>query len=80
MAALTAGSKAPDFTLSTLDGKTFPLAQALRASRWCFAFFKISCPVCQYAMPFLERLQKTMAVEFSSLEYRRTMLRIRPHS
>jgi peroxiredoxin len=59
MAALTAGSKAPDFTLSTLDGKPFSLAQALQAGPVVLGFFKISCPVCQYAFPFLERLHQS---------------------
>ena len=59
MAALTAGQKAPDFTLSTLEGKTFSLTQALQAGPVVLGFFKVSCPVCQYAFPFLERLHKS---------------------
>jgi peroxiredoxin len=58
MAALKAGAKAPDFTLSTLDGKPFSLAQKLSEGPVVLAFFKVSCPVCQYAFPFLERLHK----------------------
>ena len=59
MAALTAGTKAPDFTLSTTDGQTFSLAQALQAGPVVAGFFKVSCPVCQYALPFLERLYQS---------------------
>jgi len=58
MAALTTGKKAPEFTLKTLDGKTFSLADALTRGPVVLAFFKISCPTCQYAFPFLERLYK----------------------
>jgi peroxiredoxin len=58
MAALTAGTKAPDFTLPTIDGKKFSLQDALQRGPVLAAFFKISCPVCQYTFPYLERLQK----------------------
>ena len=58
MAALTAGTKAPDFTLFGLDGSKFSLQEALRRGPVLAAFFKISCPVCQYAFPFFERLHK----------------------
>jgi peroxiredoxin len=58
MAALTAGTKAPDFTLPTVAGSKFSLHEALRRGPVLAAFFKISCPVCQYTFPYLERLQK----------------------
>jgi peroxiredoxin len=61
MTALAEGKKAPDFTLSTLDGKPFSLAKALANGPVVLAFFKVSCPVCQYAFPFLERLHKAYA-------------------
>ena len=56
MAALTAGTSAPDFKLQTVDGKQFSLRDALAKGPAVAAFFKISCPVCQYAFPFLERI------------------------
>jgi peroxiredoxin len=56
MAALAVGGKAPDFTLHTSDGKQFSLKEALARGPVMLAFFKISCPVCQYAFPFYERL------------------------
>lgn len=59
MAALTVGKKAPDFRLKTLDGKQFSLADALARGPVVLAFFKVSCPTCQYTFPFLERLYKT---------------------
>lgn len=58
MPALTAGRIAPDFSLPTVDGHTFSLAEALRRGPVVLAFFKISCPVCQYALPFLERMYR----------------------
>ena len=58
MAALTAGTKAPEFSLAALDGSKFSLQEALRQGPVLAAFFKISCPVCQYTYPYLERLHK----------------------
>src|SRR6476661_2923546 len=58
MPALAVGRNAPDFTLSTMDGKSFSLRDALVRGPVVAAFFKISCPVCQYAFPFLERIYK----------------------
>src|ERR1700682_5405914 len=56
MAALETGTAAPDFTLPTVDGKQFSLREALARGPVLAAFFKISCPTCQYAFPFLQRL------------------------
>jgi cytochrome c biogenesis protein CcmG/thiol:disulfide interchange protein DsbE len=58
MATLAAGKTAPDFTLSTMDGKKFSLREALARGPVVAVFFKISCPVCQYALPFLERIYR----------------------
>ena len=58
MAALTAGTKAPDFSVGTLDGGKFSLQEALERGPVFAAFFKISCPVCQYAFPYFERVYK----------------------
>ena len=56
MAALAPGATAPAFELKTLDGKQFSLTAALARGPVVLAFFKVSCPTCQYAFPFLERL------------------------
>jgi peroxiredoxin len=56
MAALTEGIKAPDFTLASIDGKKISLSEELTHGPVVLAFFKVSCPTCQYALPFLERL------------------------
>ena len=58
MPALTSGKTAPDFTLPTMDGTQFSLREALARGPVVAAFFKISCPVCQYAFPFLQRIYK----------------------
>jgi peroxiredoxin len=56
MAALATGATAPDFTLEALDHTMFSLKDALAKGPVVLAFFKVSCPTCQYAFPFLERL------------------------
>jgi len=56
MAALAIGAKAPEFDLKRLDGKAFSLNAELACGPVVLAFFKVSCPTCQYALPFLERL------------------------
>jgi peroxiredoxin len=61
MPALAAGSKAPQFVLKALDGKPFSLGEALATGPVVLAFFKVSCPTCQYAFPLLQRLQQAYA-------------------
>jgi peroxiredoxin len=56
MAALAAGVQAPDFSLPTVEGKAVSLHEALKKGPVVLAFFKVSCPVCQYAFPFFERI------------------------
>jgi peroxiredoxin len=58
MAALAVAMKAPEFDLKTLDGKRFSLNDELARGPVALVFFKISCPTCQYALPFFERLHK----------------------
>ena len=58
MAALTVGIHAPGITLPTVERKTVSLEDALRKGPVVLAFFKVSCPVCQYALPLIERLYR----------------------
>jgi peroxiredoxin len=58
MTALALGTIAPQFDLQTLDGKHFSLSNELARGPVVLAFFKVSCPTCQYTFPFLERLHK----------------------
>ena len=59
---LTAGQHAPDFRLEDLAGggeKT--LNEFLRHGPVFLAFFKVSCPTCQYTLPYLERMFRGQA-------------------
>jgi len=56
MAAIGAGVRAPEINLSPADGGKFVLNQALKRGPVVAAFFKVSCPVCQMAFPYVERL------------------------
>lgn len=58
MSALTAGVQAPQFELPAMDGSKFSLKEALARGPVLAVFFKISCPVCQYALPYYERIYK----------------------
>jgi len=62
MAALPAGSQAPDFSLPVVssgkDGSNFLLQTALKQGPVLAAFFKVSCPVCQYTFPYIERIHR----------------------
>lgn len=55
---LSAGSKAPCFTLQDPDGSHHSLTGLLARGPVLLALYKISCPVCQMTMPFLERIAK----------------------
>ena len=56
MSALTPGKKAPAFSLADTKGKERSLQDWLARGQTLVAFFKVSCPTCQYTFPFLERL------------------------
>jgi peroxiredoxin len=58
MTALPAGKTAPDVVLPDMHGKTFSLQEALQSGPAVLVFFKVTCPVCQYGMPFVERLYR----------------------
>ncbi|HEY6347859.1 MAG TPA: TlpA disulfide reductase family protein [Candidatus Angelobacter sp.] len=58
MPALEAGVAAPKIQLPSLDGAQFSLDKARAQGPVVAAFFKVSCPVCQFAFPYLERMHK----------------------
>src|SRR5262249_49774834 len=58
MTHIDAGNAAPEFSLKSLDQKDYSLRKLLERGPVVLAFFKISCPVCQFTFPFLERLHK----------------------
>ena len=58
MTHIVAGNMAPGFYLKALDGKEHSLQELIQRGPVVAAFFKISCPVCQFTFPFLERIYK----------------------
>jgi peroxiredoxin len=58
MAALSVGTKAPEFELRAMDGKRFVLRDELEHDPVALVFFKVSCPTCQYTFPFLQRVER----------------------
>ncbi len=56
MATLKPGTKAPAVELPKLGGGTFSLGGALSKGPVALAFFKVSCPICQYAFPYFDRM------------------------
>jgi len=56
MTNIVAGTPAPGFSLKSLDNHDFNLRDLLQRGPVLAAFFKVSCPVCQFTFPFLERL------------------------
>jgi peroxiredoxin len=61
MTHIAAGNTAPDFSLQALDGKNYSLKQLLQQGPVVAAFFKVSCPVCQFTFPFLQRIYQRYA-------------------
>ena len=56
MGTVKAGNAAPSFDLIGMDGSHYSSQEALGRGPLLLAFFKVSCPTCQYAFPFIERL------------------------
>jgi len=58
MGNVAAGQIAPAFELKGTDGKSYSLKNALAQGPVLAAFFKVSCPTCQYTLPFMERVHQ----------------------
>jgi peroxiredoxin len=58
MTHISPGNAAPTFSLKDLDDKSYSLPTLLLKGPVVAAFFKVSCPVCQFTFPFLERIFK----------------------
>jgi len=58
MTHFAAGNTAPEFSLKSMNQKVYSLRAMLERGPVVAAFFKISCPVCQFTFPFLERLHQ----------------------
>jgi|SRR5271167_5020799 peroxiredoxin len=67
MTHIVAGKTAPGFSLKGLDGKEYSLQTLMQQGPVVAAFFKVSCPVCQFTFPFLERIHKRYGSEGMTL-------------
>jgi peroxiredoxin len=52
------GEAAPPFELTGTDGRIRSLEEELKKGPVLLAFFKVSCPTCHFAFPFLDRLYR----------------------
>lgn len=60
---LGVGDQAPEFTLPDLLGSRKSLKDFIGNKAALITIFKISCPVCQMTLPFIERLSKSDNIE-----------------
>jgi len=58
---LSAGAAAPEFQLKDLSGKLHSRSEISAGKPMLLAFYKVSCPTCQYTLPFLERIYRGRA-------------------
>jgi len=65
IANLSAGTKAPNFTLQTLDGKTFILENCFKkpAKVVVLDIWATWCPPCRAEIPFIIKMQKKYATK-----------------
>ena len=66
MSKIRAGDTAPNFELNDTQGKRASLREALSRGPVVAAFFKVSCPTCQFTFPFLQRLFQTYGSDRST--------------
>src|SRR5438309_10210858 len=57
------GMHAPRFELKDLAGDRQSLVRILEKGPVLLALFKVSCPVCQLALPFLDRMADNDALQ-----------------
>lgn len=65
--ALPNGAKAQEFTLKTTAGKPVVLSELMKRGPVVLAFFKVSCPTCQYAFPYFERMSQLHKPEAATI-------------
>ena len=66
MTNIVAGKTAPEFLIHGMDGKTHSLSSLLERGLAVVAFFKVSCPVCQFTFPFLQRMYERFTGDWVS--------------
>lgn len=55
--AIAENNQAPNFELLTVNGVTVNLNNLVKTNQLIvLAFFKVSCPVCQFSIPFIDKL------------------------
>lgn len=64
---LTEGAIAPDFELPDLGGNPQTLDSLACGLPLVLVFYRVSCPVCQYTFPFLERLSKSDSLRIAGV-------------
>ncbi len=62
-ATLAAGGAAPPFELPDTEGRPVAVSKLLEKGPVLAAFYKVSCPVCQFTLPFVERIHKAYSGE-----------------
>jgi peroxiredoxin len=55
---LQTGSNAPSFELDSLTGGKLSLSGLLASGPVVLVFFKVSCPTCQFTLPFADRMAR----------------------
>lgn len=60
---LKPGTRAIEFHLRDVDGGTLRLETLRSLGTIVAAFYKVSCPVCQLTMPFLDRIHQSGAAK-----------------
>ena len=55
---LPAGAEAPEIELPDTEGRQVTLSDLVNKGPVVAAFYKVSCPVCQFTFPYLERIHK----------------------
>ena len=61
MTNIRSGSLAPKFSLKAVEGQQYSLESLVAGGPVLVAFFKVSCPVCQFTFPFLQRIADRFA-------------------
>lgn len=61
------GAKAPDFSLTGIDGTACSLADALNRGPLVLVFFKATCATCDLALPYVNRMAAAYPSEGWSL-------------
>src|SRR5215470_16274167 len=56
MSQLSVGSKAPDFELNDVHGRSYRLSEALALGPVALIFYKTSCPTCQFTFPYIQKI------------------------